>query len=128
MTTESTAENLKSLRYEQRKALESLLITPSVQKAADAAGVSRQTIYRWGRDQAFRDALRAQEEAAIDRLSNGLTTLAELAVNALEDGLRSPDLRVRLRAAGLALDALTRTRELLSFEQRLTALESEGHR
>ena len=78
-------------RLRQLPALESLLAGCSVLEAAEAAGVSRETVHRWKReDWAFQAALnRAQrdiQEAIRGRLLAAAKTAATNVGSAIEDG------------------------------------------
>lgn len=109
----------------QRRAIAELLESGNVSKAADVAGVSRVTVHRWMKQPAFRDALRAAEQDALDALQRRMLKLGDGAADALQDGLDASDLRIRLRAADTVLDRLLALRTLVDFDARLTALESQ---
>jgi transposase-like protein len=109
----------------QRKAIESLLLTGVVATAADAAGVTRNTLYRWLQQPAFRAALREAEAGAIDEVVRVLSRLSRSAVGTLAQAMAERDAPIspRIRAADITLSRLLQVRELTVLEDRLTALE-----
>ena len=108
----------------QQRAVQALLQSKSVAQAAQTAGVSERTLYRWLGEADFRAALRQAELEALQAFSGGLVSLSQSTMQALKDGLSPAEpITVRLRAAGLVLDAILKVRELVTVEERLTALE-----
>ena len=73
----------QTLSGKQRKALEALLHTGEVSHAATAAGVSRDTVYRWMKQPAFAAAVRDAESRALDEVSRVLIRLSRAAVGTL---------------------------------------------
>jgi phage terminase small subunit len=115
----------ENLTYRQRKAVEALLSTTDTTQAALAAGVSRETVYRWMRDPAFRDALKAGAAEALEALSRSLVRLSDKAIKTLEDAL-TYDLKApgaRVRAADVILGRLLQLKELVDLEGRVSDLE-----
>lgn len=115
----------KLLSAQQRRAVEALLTHGTVKAAAEAAGVTRKTMYRWQGTPEFIAAVKEAEAAAIEELSRALTGLGREALQALRDAL-APTQRMnhRLRAAEIALGNLLRVRELVEIEERLARLEA----
>jgi len=110
----------------QRKAIESLLTQGDVKSAAAAAGVARQTVYRWLKKPAFRAALAEAEAEALASLSRALVRLGEKATRTLEqaiDGEADTRMSTRVRAADIVLSRLLQLRELVDLERRVTELE-----
>lgn len=124
--TEKVTE--KKLTPNQRRAVESLLTSGSVTQAAEAAGVTRNTLYRWMKDTDFIEAMRDAEAEAVAGLSRSLAGLGESAAAAFREALE-PDqkITVRLRAAEAVTDRLLKLRELVDLEARLIALENATH-
>lgn len=108
----------------QMVALAALVSSGSVQEAAKAAGVATKTVHAWLYQPAFKAALRQMELDALESFSRSLVALAELTATAIRDGLTDESITVRLRAAGMVLDGILRTRELLTLEQRVAELEA----
>ena len=110
----------------QRKAITALLTTGDKNQAAEAAGVSRRTLYRWLHQAEFRAALQLAETEALDELSRELVRLAGKAARTLERAMDSAELdNARIRAADIVLSRLLQLRELVTIEQRLAALENQ---
>ena len=100
-------ETPKKISPSQRKGIEALLTEGSLLAAAEAAGVTRGTLYRWLKDPAFTEALRAAEAEAIAALSRSLAGLGESAAAAFRDALDpGQKITVRLRAAEALTDRL----------------------
>ena len=120
-------ENLTSheLTGKQRKAVEALLTTGEVAAAAQAAGVSRDTLYRWLKQPAFLAAVREAEARALDDLSRLLVRLGRTAAATLAKAMGDPaaPYPTRVRAADAALGRLLQLRELATLEARVAALE-----
>lgn len=110
----------------QLRALEALLSQPEIGKAAQAAGVSRPTLWRWLQDEtfsrAYRDARRGLLDSALIRLeataAEAVSTLREV----MQDETAQPSARVA--AARCSLELLLRLRESVDLEGRILALES----
>ena len=108
----------------QRKAFETLTTTGSVSSASKAAGVSRQTIYRWLKEPAFAGMVREQEAQTLERVSGMLVAAASHAVAVLVQEMRDADSSAsRIRAADAVLTKVLSLRELASIESRLTEIE-----
>ena len=112
----------------QARAIEALLTCPTMEQAADQAGVNRRTLTRWLDDQAFRAALTAAEDQALDRVARRLLAMADKALDAIEnviDNPVQPGAGNKRLAAQTALDQLSRITELRNLEARLERLEKE---
>jgi hypothetical protein len=97
-----------------------------VGSAAEKAGVSEVTIYRWFKlphfRAAYREARREVVEKAIAQLQQSSWAAATTLIRLLASGSDA----VRLRAAQAILDQANRGIEQLDFEERLTALEQQA--
>ncbi len=113
------------LTSKQRRAVETLLAMGEVTAAAQTAGVTRDTLYRWLRQPLFAQAVRQAEAQALDDLSRLLVQLGRTAVATLAKAMTDPTVPAasRVRAADAALSRLLQVRELATLEARLTALE-----
>src|SRR5262249_37928971 len=100
--------NTELLSPAQTQALAALLSGKSVTAAAEAAGVARETLHRWLRDDpAFQAALGSGKAELLEASRAELRALASEAVQTLRDllGTNAPPL-VRLKAALAVLQML----------------------
>ena len=107
----------------KRRAIESLLTTGDKSEAAAVAGVRRQTVYRWLRQPAFRQALREAEAEALAGLSLALVNLGDKATKTLEAGMDAKSDTVRVGSADIVLQRLLQLRELVDLDARVRLLE-----
>jgi hypothetical protein len=115
------------LSPKMRRALETYTLTGDAAAAATAAGVSRQTVYRWLREPVFIAELRRLDAGALETLGRRIIGLGAAAATAIEDALQpSQPIGIRLRAAALVLERGPELAELTSILQRLDALEAQG--
>jgi phage terminase small subunit len=115
-----------NLTPRQRRTIESLLTCADVTEAARQAKVSRDTVYRWLKQDAFRSALDQAVQESMAALSRNLVALGDKARKALADALDgdSPtQAGTRVRAADIVLSRLLQLRELVSLEERVSRLE-----
>lgn len=111
----------------QTQAIKALLECPTIELAAEVAGVNPRTLYRWLDLPHFRAELTQAESTALDLAGRGLVRLVEGAVNALDDLLTKPDqdgASVKRLTANTILEQAIKLRELRSVEQRLADLEA----
>lgn len=115
-----------TLRPEQQTAIRALL-TGTVKDAAQAAGRTRTTIYRWLREPEFKAALAEAEGEALAALSRALVCLGDKAAKVLEDVFDNPKETgsVKVRAASVALSQILRIRELYLLEKRVAEIETK---
>lgn len=120
------AENdTKILSAQQRKAVEALMTHATVTAAAEAAGVTRKTIYRWKDQPEFVAALRQAERDATAELSRALQRLSRSAIQVLSDAMRPGEkMAHRLRGSEVTLSNFLRMREFHDFEEQLAELEA----
>jgi len=117
--------NSDELTRKQSLAVRALVANTSLEDAANQAGVSTRTIYRWRQQPHFVAALNRAISCEIGQtvtdlvgdMRNNRTVM--LAIR--DDDENAPS--VRLRAAELIDDSLLRWRTVLDTEQRLTRLE-----
>jgi len=113
------------LTSKQRKAVAALLTTREVSGAAEAAPVSRDTVYRWLKQPVFIEAVRQAEAQALDDLSRVLVRLGRTAAGTLAKAMTdvAAPYPTRVRAADVTLARLLQLRELATLEARVAALE-----
>jgi hypothetical protein len=118
-----------TLTRRQQRAIEALMVSPSIEAAAERAGVHRATLHRWLADATFCDSLRRFESEAWAATVRRLSHLSGSAVGVLCDALKGSDVSARqLRAAELALSHGTKLREMHALEERISALEANYER
>lgn len=117
----------KRLTPAQRRGIEALLMHSTLAAAADAAGVSRSTLWRWMQDETFCAVLRQAEDELLAGVNRQLATLAALSLNALSDTLTQPNKpQWKLRAAEIALSKFAPIKDTIQLEARLAALEKQN--
>jgi len=97
----------------------------SIEKASEVANVSRTTIYRWLQDEAFQAEYTRIQGELIRRISLRLLNITEQALQALEEGLNSRDVKLRIKVAEIALSRAPSLAELGALNERLTRLENK---
>ncbi len=115
----------KNLTPKKERAIQVLITTGEISKAAEIAHCSRDSIYRWMRDPVFKARLEVATKDALEALSRRLVALGDKAAAALEEALnydaRAPSARVQ--SARVVITAIPQLRELASLEERVTKLE-----
>lgn len=110
----------------QMRALTALLSGKNVPESAQAAGVDPSTVRRWVReDTNFNEALAAGRREALWRAMNVMAdavyVAVETVVKVMKNSRANP--HVRLAAARVILETMTKWLELQDFDQRLRRLE-----
>jgi hypothetical protein len=108
----------------QRRGLSALLLSRTVEEAADSIGVGRRTVERWLSDDVFADAYRALARAASATASSALLAAQLDAVETLRAALHEGSPATRVRAARALLDVGIKVREA-DVDQRLDKIEEE---
>jgi hypothetical protein len=115
----------KNLTSRQLKTVKALATCGEISQAAQAAGVSRDTLYRWLRNPVFQAAMDEAIRSALGDLSRSLVALGHKAVStmdaAMSDDQASPGAKVRV--ADVVLSRLLQLRELFDLEERVSQLE-----
>lgn len=120
------SEKTTKLTPKKNKAIAALLEQPTIEAAAEIAGVNPRTIHRWLKDRAFLVGLRDAEGLSIDRTARRLISLADKALEAIEDIIdnpKQPGASNKRLAAQAILDQMLRLRELRNIEGRISDLE-----
>lgn len=114
------------LPHLREAAIAALIAEPSVEAAAQAAGVADSTLRRWLQDPDFRrdyDAARRRTlDAALRELQAGMTAATRTLVAIMGDDAKPPAARVT--AARAIIDAAFRGTELLDVLDRLDKMET----
>ena len=113
----------------QNKAIEALTQTGQVTQAAEAAGVSRKTVYQWLHQEQFSRALDKATTEALAELSRQLVALGSLAVDTLRGAMSDAEATqsARVRAADILINRLLQLRQLVDLEERVSRLEAAGN-
>ena len=116
---------LSELTPKQRRAVAALLSAGDASAACAAAGISRDTLYRWMKQPVFLEAVRTAEADALDDLSRSLVTLGRTATGTLSAAMADEvaPWATRVRAADVTLGRLLQLRELATLEARVAELE-----
>lgn len=114
------------LTPKQFKGLEALLTEPTIQRAAETAGVSYAQLRRWLEQRAFAEAYQRARTIAFETVLVSLQTTTQRAIETLSALMENADTpaSVRMNCASRLLDAGLRSRELFDTEQRLAELEA----
>lgn len=123
-------EPTKKLSSTQNKAIASLVTGATQQEAADAAGVSAKTIWRWlAYDVPFADELRKHSALAMHQarlqLAGNLETAVSTMVQIMTAVKPAQGSGVRLRAAKMVIDSALRVAEFSDIVERLAAIEAK---
>jgi len=108
-----------------KKTIAVLLQARNIADAAITAGVPLRSLTRWLTDPEFKKELTAAEDALIADATRRMASLADGAIDTLEEIRANPEALAssRLRAAQTELDYLLKMRELRALEIRLAELE-----
>jgi transposase-like protein len=111
------------INHRQAKAIPILLSTDSIEAAAKQAGVTKNTLYSWLKQQDFDKALSDSRKKLLDKALEKLTGISMKAVNTLEQLLSAESEAVRRAAANDVLGHALKYRELSEIEARLESVE-----
>jgi hypothetical protein len=87
-----------------QKALAALLNTSSVRDAATQSGLSEETLYRYLRDEDFKNEYKTAQLAVVESAVSALQQAANEAVETLRRNLTCDNPQAEIRAAQLILD------------------------
>ena len=104
-------------------AILALLSEPTIEKAADAAGISHATLSRWLLRSDFQAAYSAARRRAFEASLSRLQNLTGKAAEALRRALTCGKTANESRAAGLILEHAAQAALLIEFSDRLRVLE-----
>ena len=113
------------LTPKQRAFVRALLTERDTRAAARAVGIGETTAWRWLKADAIRAAILEAEAGALAETTRGLLRLSGDAVNTLDDAMSDggAPTGARIRAADVVLARLLQLRELVTLEERVSALE-----
>jgi hypothetical protein len=108
----------------QRRVIPHLLASPSTEEACRRARVNKTTVYEWLRDEAFRQELKRQRDAVIERALESLKASIVKASETLVKHLDSKRENISIRAAESIIEFAQKALEHEELEKRIEALES----
>ena len=113
----------EKLTRKREVAIAALLVEPTLDQAAIAAGVAPSTLRRWRRLPSFAEEYRARRLESLEHAVGVLHGLAAAAAAALARALESGDTGAEIRAACAIFDRAAAGSELLDLAARIEALE-----
>lgn len=124
MKSENRPKSTKAAGARRTAAVLALLTSPTVEAAADLAGVARSTLFAWLREPAFAAELEAARDKAFRGGLAAIKGAATKAAGKLVGLLDSRNEALRLRAALAVLELGLRIREADEILARIAALEA----
>ena len=113
------------MNQKQTAFLQALLTEPTIKKAAERAGISRATAYKYMHDEEFKTNLEKQKQEVLDSvttyLQGQLTTCSEELMAIAKDRSNSP--QVRINAIAIVFQNARSFIEQESIIKRIAALE-----
>lgn len=97
----------------------------SVAQAAQAAGVSEPTGYRWAKKAEIRCFVEQVRAEVLQSAASRITRLTARAVDVLGKLLSNPDPKVQLAASRHILDGACKLRQLAGLEEELAVIQSK---
>lgn len=101
-----------------------LLASPSTEEACRRARINRTTVYEWLKEEAFRQELKCQRDAVIERALDSLKANLSNAAATLVKHLGSKRENISIRAAESIIEFAQKALEHEELERRIEALEN----
>ncbi len=114
------------LDRKQELAIVALLQEPTVEAAAQRAGVSPVTLWRWMQQPEFTERYRAARRQVLEQAIAQLQQASGEAVETLRRNLTCTVASVEVRAALAIIDQAVKGAEVLDLETRIAALETKA--
>lgn len=116
---------LATLTVREQRFVEGILAGLSIQAAAEQAGISRKTAFRWMRRETVRQAIQEGKRERWSSLEHKLQQYADQALNVVVEIMNgNAGAATRLRAAIAILDLVIKVSEYTELERRVTELEN----
>jgi len=129
MTETKSREKAKNtLTDRQRQAIPHLLAARSNEEGCRQAKVSKNTLYGWYREDAFRGELRCQREKIVEGALENLKANVSKATEVLLKLLDSQNETIQHKVAKDIIDFSIKSMELEDLERRIEALEMKIER
>lgn len=109
----------------KEKVIDALLSTSTISEAAKQAGFSEATIYRYLRDETFKNEYRKARRDVVENTVGQLQGATARAVDTLTKNLTCGNPSAEIRAAQIILEISYKGVELIDLESRLEYLETE---
>lgn len=112
----------------KEKVIDALLSTSTITEAAKQAGVGETTVYRYLRDEAFKNEYRSARRDVVENTVGQLQGATAQAVETLTKNLTCGNPAAEIRAAQIILETSYKGVELIDLQMRLEILEAEQER
>ena len=112
-----------TLNNRQKHAIPLILAARSIEEGCRAAGIAKQTWYRWMNDEALKEAVSLYRAQVISDALERLKTAVTFAVEGLSGLVEAEEKNIRLKACSEVLDYFMKAREIEDMERRLSVLE-----
>ena len=114
----------KKLTDRQLRVIPYLLTSPSTEEACRSARINKTTVYEWLRNETFREELKRQRDAVIERALDSLNANIAKATKKLVQHLDSKRENISIRAAEDIIEFTQKAFEHEELEKRIEALEA----
>jgi transposase-like protein len=118
------SNEMKSLTPKQEKAIAALVSAATIKDAAEQAGVTTVTLWRWLQLPEFAGAWRAARRQLVERAVSELQAATGEAVETLKRNLHCENEAVEVRAASIILEQAVKGVELIDLQERVERLET----
>lgn len=109
----------------KEKIIDALLTTSTISEAAKQAKVSETTVYRYLRDEAFKNEYRNARRDVVENTVGQLQGATAQAVETLTKNLACGNPTAEIRAAQIILETAYKGIELIDLQMRVELLEAE---
>jgi Helix-turn-helix of insertion element transposase len=116
--------NNERLTNRQLRVIPYLLTSPSIEEACRRARINKTTAYEWLKDETFREELKRQRDAVIERALDSLKSNIAKATKTLVQHLDSKRENISIRAAEDIIEFTQKAVEHEQLEKRIEALEA----
>ena len=111
------------LTERQQRVIPHLLASPSTEEACRRAKINKTTVYEWLKEETFRQELKRQRDAVIERALDNLKANISKATETLVKLLDSDKEPIQARAAEDIIEFTQKALEHEELEKRIDALE-----
>ena len=109
----------------KEKVIDALLSTSTISEAANQAGVGETTVYRYLRDETFKNEYRNARRDVVENTVGQLQGATAQAVETLTKNLTCGNPSAEIRAAQIILETSYKGIEIIDLQMRLEILEAE---